>query len=578
VEDTLHLFRLPARFFLVPLSLALLAQTPPESPVIQSTTRAVVLDVVVKDRHGKPVEDLRREDFMVRDNGHEQRIALFAMETGQPASTGASTAASAPLTFTNKPPATRTTAFLFDELNTQLADQQLAKKDFLHYLHGVPPDERVAVFVLGDSLTLLHDFSQDMPSLLAAMNRHVVRGSPEAAAEAAPAPTSNSLAGDSATTDQWDAFLASSTEPYTNYSETVRATRTAAALETIAAHLQGLPGRKTLIWISSGFPIQLGLDATVDSMPQSNPNARNGASAKGRGRGAVARGAAGGGATGANNNATALSNTASSTLPGMDVSFDNDVVRAVRALNEADVAVYPVNAKGLTVAAPFEADRASIGRRNRLPKPDSTDFDQETLLRLADETGGRAFYNINDLGNAFREAADDARVSYSVVYYAPANDLDGTWHKIEVAVQRPGVTLRYRPGYVAARQPAVTLSLADAVNNPVTLTGIGFTAHLDPTDGGYKLSVNVDARNLTLEQKDGKWTGQMQFLVVVGKTEQLTTVPLSFSDAMFHQIQDHGLTLGARVKAPPGTKGFSLGFRDVPSGSIGTLHVSLRGA
>jgi len=65
---------------------------------------------------------------------------------------------------------------------------------------------------------------------------------------------------------------------------------------------------------------------------------------------------------------------------------------------------------------------------------------------------------------------------------------------------------------------------------------------------------------------------------VVGKTEQLTTVPLSFSDAMFHQIQDHGLTLGARVKAPPGTKGFSLGFRDVPSGSIGTLHVSLRGA
>jgi len=574
----LHLFRLPARFFLVPLSLALLAQTPPESPVIQSTTRAVVLDVVVKDRHGKPVEDLRREDFMVRDNGHEQRIALFAMETGQPASTGASTAASAPLTFTNKPPATRTTAFLFDELNTQLADQQLAKKDFLHYLHGVPPDERVAVFVLGDSLTLLHDFSQDMPSLLAAMNRHVVRGSPEAAAEAAPAPTSNSLAGDSATTDQWDAFLASSTEPYTNYSETVRATRTAAALETIAAHLQGLPGRKTLIWISSGFPIQLGLDATVDSMPQSNPNARNGASAKGRGRGAVARGAAGGGATGANNNATALSNTASSTLPGMDVSFDNDVVRAVRALNEADVAVYPVNAKGLTVAAPFEADRASIGRRNRLPKPDSTDFDQETLLRLADETGGRAFYNINDLGNAFREAADDARVSYSVVYYAPANDLDGTWHKIEVAVQRPGVTLRYRPGYVAARQPAVTLSLADAVNNPVTLTGIGFTAHLDPTDGGYKLSVNVDARNLTLEQKDGKWTGQMQFLVVVGKTEQLTTVPLSFSDAMFHQIQDHGLTLGARVKAPPGTKGFSLGFRDVPSGSIGTLHVSLRGA
>jgi len=575
-----QLSRFPACFVLLFVALALAGQTPTESPVIRATTHAVVLDVVVKDRHGKPVEDLRREDFIVRDNGSERNIALFAVEgTGQSTSSaGSSAPAIAALTFTNKPPATRTAAFLFDELNTQLADQQLAKKDFLHYLHGLPADERVAVFVLGDSLTLLHDFSQDMPSLIAAMNRHAVRGSPEAAAAAEPAPTSNSLIGDSPTTDQWDAFLASSTEPYKNYTETVRALRTAAALETIAAHLQGLPGRKTLIWISSGFPVQLGLDATVDSMPQSTPNARSDASVGGRGRGAGSRGAAGGGATGANNSATPLSSTATSTLPGMDLSFDNDVVRAVRALNEADVAVFPVNAKGLAVAAPFQADRASIGRRNRLPKPNSPDFDQETLFRLADKTGGRAFYNINDLGDAFREAADDARMSYSLVYYASADDLDGTWHKIEVAVQRPGVTLRYRPGYLAVRQPAVSLSLADAVNNPVTMTGIGLTARLDPTEGGYKLSVNVDARNLTLAQKDGKWTGQLQFLVQVGKTAQLTTVPLSFSEAMFHQIQDHGLTLGARVKAPPGTKGFSLGFRDVPSGAVGTLHVSLQGA
>ena len=79
----------------------------------------------------------------------------------------------------------------------------------------------------------------------------------------------------------------------------------------------------------------------------------------------------------------------------------------------------------------------------------------------------------------------------------------------------------------------------------------------------------------TLEPKDGKWTGSLQFLVVVGKTEQLTTVPLTFSEAMFHKIQRDGLVLGARVKTPPGTTGFSLGFRDMPSGLVGTLHVPL---
>jgi len=54
-------------------------------------------------------------------------------------------------------------------LNTKLTDQQTAKQDFLHHLHGLPAHSRVAVFVLGDSLALLRDFSQDMPSLLAAV-------------------------------------------------------------------------------------------------------------------------------------------------------------------------------------------------------------------------------------------------------------------------------------------------------------------------------------------------------------------------------------------------------------------------
>jgi hypothetical protein len=238
--------------------------------------------------------------------------------------------------------------------------------------------------------------------------------------------------------------------------------------------------------------------------------------------------------------------------------------------------VYPVNARGVTVAGPYQADRSSMGKRNARPKAGfAPDFDDETLQTLAVETGGRAFHHINDLSSAFQEAADDAKVSYSLTFSPAAGSLDGTYHRLEVTVNRSGVKLRYRPGYVAAPDRAVAPSLADAIANPVDLAGIGFTVHLDKVEEGYKVSVVIDPRNVTLELKDGKWIGSLQLIVVVGKVEQLTTIPLNFTEALYRRVQDEGLQMGAQVKTPAGTTGFSLGFRDIPSGMVGTLHVPL---
>jgi VWFA-related protein len=562
---------------------AMSPQATPDPVVMQAGTHLVQVNVVVKDKHGKPVSDLGRDDFVLRDNGQEQKLQFFSLEETRQTATAFSSSP-AQLTFTNRPGPSigAVTVFLFDELNTQLTDQEPAKKDFLRYLRGLPADSRVAVFVLGDSLSLLHDFSQDLPSLLAAVAKHSNRINPEVQASTAQPASSNSLTGDQTTTAQWDNFMKSSNQPYVDYAETVRATRTAAALETIAAHLQGIPGRKTLIWISGGFPIQLGLHNTVDSIPQSSPNARASGSPAGRGKpgGGGGSGAAAGGTGSAKSGGNSQSNSPAPALnqemPGAGQSFESDVARAIRALNEADVAVYPIDARGVMVAAAFQADRGSIGKRSKPPKAISApDFNYETLETLAEQTGGLAFHHINDLGSAIQDAAGDARVSYSLAFSPPASSLDGSYHGLEVIVKRPGVKLRYRPGYVAARDAAVAPSLAEAIANPVALAGIGFSVHLEPVDGGYKASMTIDPRNLTLEPRDGKWTGSLQFLVVVGKAEQLTTIPLNFTEAMFHDIQDRGLVLAARVKTPPGTTGFSVGFRDIPSGTVGTLHVPL---
>jgi VWFA-related protein len=558
-----------------------IAQTTPDPVVIHTGTHVVLVNVVAKDKHGKPVNDLKRDDFVLRDNGQEQKIGLFALEEAGGASLQRSNFP-AQLTFTNRPGAAGATVFLFDELNTQLTDQELAKKDFVRYLRELPPTSRVAVFVLGDSLSLLHDFSQDMASLLAALSKHANRVNPEVTASSAPPASSNSLTGDQTSTAQWDAFIKSSNQPYVNYTQTVRATRTAAALETIAGHLQGIPGRKTLIWISGGFPIQLGLHNKVDTIPDSNSSAREGSHGSGRrnGQGSEIGAASNGASSNSNpfNSSSSLSSSSGSAgeLPGTGTSLANDVARAIRALNEADVAVYPVNARGVTVAGPYQADRSSMGKRNARPKAGfAPDFDDETLQTLAVETGGRAFHHINDLSSAFQEAADDAKVSYSLTFSPAAGSLDGTYHRLEVTVNRSGVKLRYRPGYVAAPDRAVAPSLADAIANPVDLAGIGFTVHLDKVEEGYKVSVVIDPRNVTLELKDGKWIGSLQLIVVVGKVEQLTTIPLNFTEALYRRVQDEGLQMGAQVKTPAGTTGFSLGFRDIPSGMVGTLHVPL---
>jgi len=550
--------------------------TPQEPPVIRASTQVVVLSVVAQDKHGKPVEGLRRGDFVVRDNGQEQKIAMFSVEDSRhPA--GGGQAPGAPLTFTNRLAAgPRVTAFLFDQLNTKLADQQLAKKDFLHYLRGMPAGERVAVFALGDSLELLQDFTQDRTELLAAIEKHGNRSSSEADASSGPPASSQSLTGDPSTTAQWDSFLQSSNQIYRDYAETVRAMRTAAALETIAAHLQGIAGRKTLIWISGGFPIQLGLRGAGDNMPQGGANNRDSSRPVREGRPGSGPAGGRGGGGGSGNNSSSTASPTPSEVAGTGPTFESGVERAIRALNEADVAVYPVDARGVTTPAPFQADRASYGKRNKPPRAAAPpDYNYETLEALADETGGRAFHHINDLSTAVEDAVNDGQLCYSLAFYPSAGGLDDTYHRLEVAVARPGVSLRYRPGYRASSAAAVSPTLADAVANPIALAGIGFSAHLEPVEGGYKLSVTVDPHNITLEQKDGKWTGALQFLVVVGKVEQLTTVPLSFTDAVFHQIEEKGLSLGARVKTPPGTHGFSLGFRDVPSGLVGTLHVWL---
>jgi VWFA-related protein len=69
---------------------------------------------------------------------------------------------------------------------------------------------------------------------------------------------------------------------------------------------------------------------------------------------------------------------------------------------------------------------------------------------MAENTGGRAFYNTNDIQHAIRDAVDDSEVTYTLGFYADTNALDARFHKLKVLVNRKHVEVRYRKGYMAS--------------------------------------------------------------------------------------------------------------------------------
>lgn len=502
----------------------LFAQAPPvpETPVIRATSRLVNVNVLAVDKKGNPVRDLTREDFVLMDSGAARPISLFALETAEGIShtTG-------PLprgTFTNRvdEKASSVTIFLFDGLNTRIEDQASARADLLKYLKGIEPNDRVALFSLGRELLLVHDFTSDAKVLADAIARQGTRSNQEVAM------------GDPTAANTGDAVLTrmlnASNQGIADYTNELRAVNTAAALEAIAAHAARVPGRKNLVWVSGGFPMSIGYGRRNATNPQ---------------------------------------------------TFTGEVDRAVRALNDADIAVYPVDARRLEARSATDASGAMArplaarGQSKAIALASKDDVNFQPMEELADGTGGRAFHNINDLGAAIRSATNDARVSYALAFTPAEGALDGRYHAIKLEVKRPGVQLRYRAGYVAFADPPQT-SLAQAIMSPADFTGVGITVGLQPAPGGVSIRVSIDPHNLTIEKVGDDYQVTIEMVMVTGKLShapKYAPVKLKIGADARERVMTEGLLVGMNLKAATGPMAYHIGVRDTTSGAIGTVHL-----
>src|SRR6478609_7458781 len=135
------------------------AQSPPSSqaqpdgqtPVFRSGAHLVQVNVVVHDSHGQPVNDLRKEDFSITEQGKLQQISFFSMTSAD--KSAGPTPTLPPHFFSNvlaenREVPTSVTVVLLDLLNTSWTDQQYARKGLLKFLEQLQPQDRIAIFSL----------------------------------------------------------------------------------------------------------------------------------------------------------------------------------------------------------------------------------------------------------------------------------------------------------------------------------------------------------------------------------------------------------------------------------------------
>ena len=551
---------------------ALAAQVP-EQHVIRVTTRLVEVSVIVRDKSG-PVKDLTKDDFTVFDKGKEQKISVFAMSSSSPAPKPADAPAAAPVkrrpvfTFTNAPERsqspTSATVVLLDGINTDWRDQVYAKEQFIKYLSQIHSDDRIAVYILGAQLRVLNDFTSDARRLVASIAHY--KGETLGMLDASTPDAADT--GD----DVIDAILTESNGVIADFNIENRVQNTTAAMEAIANHLARVPGRKNLIWISGSFPFAIGLDSP-DSSGSDQISQLGGSSA--------------GGAYGVNNRDGS---------PARDNrNFQKEIARATAALNNANIAVYPVDARGL-IAMPkaLTAEGArpmSRGRATRPPPPTSFIVPgHATSTALAENTGGKLFENSNDIRGAIRAAVEDAEVTYTLGFY-PDQNLDMKFHPIKVAVKGKGLEVRYRKGYIAIPEEKPSdqqrlQEIRDAIWSPLAATGITLSAAMDKVDrpkaGSLQFTVSVAPEDIGFVQKDGKWTGELDVVFAQrgadGGDLGLTTksVGWTLDQAHYETMFQEGLTVTRTIEPAADVAQVRIVLFDRTSAKMGSLLVPVK--
>ena len=547
------------------------------STVIRATTRLVQVDVVVTDSSGRALKDrLSEKDFSIFEDGKPQKLSFFSFQQleGQEKRQIPQPPQLPPHVATNRPeyqhPSGPPIILLLDGINTPAENQMVVRQQMLTFLADhFDPRMRIAVFLLGNELKVLQDFTSDPALLIAAMQKYRSQASaagrqggtdvqlqppsfdgPNLPPQARGAAVSTGDSNSRSLMNIGYALARFEKESNANTME-MRVAHTAEALAAIARHLAGFPGRKVVIWFSASFPLNL---SVVD--PQDFDVYR---------------------------------------------SYADRIRATTNLLSDAQIAIYPVDARGLTgnlISDPSETGRDANGRMqltvdahmNANSKEIFERFNkEESLTKVAEETGGRVFLNTNDFDRAIVESIRDSSTFYQVGYYPSHKQWDGKFHTIKVKVAGSGLAVRHRRGYYAIdpeswRRSGSGEMKAALERDSLASTGVLFYARAMPPSGNADVKVEflVDPHTITFEtQSENQHECNLEFQVqaftpdgkLVKAQVQQAEAPLK--QDTYDRIQKSGLPMPVSIKLAPGQYLLHLGVRDNRTGQFGTSELPL---
>lgn len=522
------------------LAIPTCAQNAPQPPPITVSTRLVQIGVIVRDKNG-PVADLTKDNFVVLDRGKAQKISVFTVES---AASTAQPSLSQPLpsnTFSDLPqvagPAVRSvTIVLLDNLNTLSGNGHEGYETSPWWMEDL---------ALANAKAHLIEFvktldSRDRVAIYGlSENLHVLcdftSDRDRLLAILKNYDTRSRTNRDAVEPGKWHTPVPGEFNPLLDaqalesaaISNERRAAATTAALQAIASHVANIPGRKNLVWLTANLPFS-----------------------------GVALG---------------------------------------RILSPAQIAAYPVDGRALlargTPGTQWEIDDQFDGVLGRgAPAQSSEPIGVDTMQKIADETGGRAFVNTNDLTGAIRDAVEDSAVTYTLGFYIQSESLDGKFHELKLQVHRSGLSLRYPKGYFAFKDAPPSQSdrhnnFLVAIKSPLDSSAIPLQIKLvrveTPLPHCLSLFGLIDIHNVRLEETRGLHKGAVEVATIeqdeTGKIlrQSASRISFDFKEQAYSAYLKSGFTFHQFVQPMAGVTTLRVLVEDPATAEVGSLIIPL---
>ena len=525
-------------------------------PTIRSEVRVVLVDVVVTQGSGEPVAGLHRDDLLVSEGGRQQTISSFQEHTGGTVSP----VALPPMpqgVYTNYP-TIRTTdsinVLLLDSLNTQAVDQAYVHPQMAKYFQAAmaaPPGARTAIFTLGSKLRMVRGFTPDPAALATALTDSKsgaeVKFEPQIAS---PSRKNRELLACSGI--KAPAGIAACKDFFAEEDAARSADRvlmTLQAFQALARYLAMFPGRKNVMWVSGSFPITF--------FPETTPRG------------------------------------------GYRGEYGSELKQTTRLLTADQVAVYPISATGLTGEEATRPD--NYGRPTSEENSDLV-FNQIAMEALANETGGKPFYNTNGLSDAMKEAINVGSHYYTLTYTPTNTKTDGKFRRIEVKGINRSFKLAYRRGYDAASHETEETSKVKGATDPllalmtfgmpdfaeilykVRVGSIKGNDDASPTKSLVRYGVDfaISPQDVKLEtDASGVRSETIEVALIAynsdGTVQNMVAkkIPIHLQPDVFDSLQCVGFQLHEEIDLPQGDVFLETGISDLTANHAGTLAIPL---